>query len=110
MQAFGFPIQSASDPFIQYIHESGKRSVEGTLPGSHIVDVLPILNKLPLWLKPWERHARKWFQEDLQWVHARMLEVQQIPREKADSLLLRILSDEKRLGMGSDNEAAFLSR
>jgi cytochrome P450 len=38
-----------------------------------------------------------------------MLEAQKIPRSKNNSLLLQILSDEKRLGISSDNEAAFLS-
>lgn len=109
MQSFGFEIPDAADPAIQYIHESGKRSIEGTLPGSYIVDILPVLQNLPLWLKPWESKAREHFQEDLRWVRARMLEVQKIPRSENNSLLLRILSDEKRLGISSDNEAAFLS-
>lgn len=108
MQSFGFEIPSAADPAIQYIHESGKRSIEGTLPGSHI-DIFPFLQNLPLLLKPWERSAREHFPDDLRWVCARMLEVQKIQRSKNNSLLLRIMSDGKRLGTGSDNEAAFLS-
>lgn len=77
---------------------------------SHIfVDILPFLESLPLWLKPWEREAREHFQEDLRWVRARMLEVQKIPRSESNSLPLRVLGDKKRLGLSSDNEAAFLS-
>jgi hypothetical protein len=38
-----------------------------------------------------------------------MSEVQMVPRSKNNSLPLQILSDEKRLGISSDNEAAFLS-
>ncbi|PQE14708.1 Cytochrome P450 protein [Rutstroemia sp. NJR-2017a BBW] len=108
-QAFGFEIPSVSDPNIQYIHESGLRQIVGTLPGTHIVDIMPILDLLPLWLKPWERSARAHFFDDLKWVRARMLEVQKIPRKDNNSLLLRVLDDEKRLGIGSDDEAAFLS-
>jgi hypothetical protein len=70
MQSFGFEIPSAADPAIQYIHESGKLSSEGTLPGPYIVDILPVLQHLPLWLKPWETKAREYFQEDLRRVRA----------------------------------------
>ena len=48
MQSFGFEIPSATDPAIQYIDESGKRSIEGKLLGSYIVDILLVLQHLPL--------------------------------------------------------------
>lgn len=109
MQSFGFSIDSSDDPVIDYIHETGKRSIEGTLPGSHIVDILSILNTLPLWVKPWERKARAHFVDDIHWVRKRLLEVRKTPAEYTNSLLLRVLRDKKRLGISSDDEAAFLS-
>lgn len=69
-------VDSAADERIQYIHESGARQIFGTLPGSHIVDILLILDRLPLWLKPWERSARAQFLRDLQWCRNHMVQVQ----------------------------------
>ncbi|KAG6364932.1 hypothetical protein INS49_006536 [Diaporthe citri] len=110
MQAFGFSIDSAADERIQYIHESGALQIFGTLPGSHIVDILPILDRLPLWLKPWERTARAHFLEDLQWCRKHMVQVQKEDNPHNNfSMLKRILADEKRLGFYSNEEAAFLS-
>lgn len=109
MQAFGFSIDTAEDPAIHYIHETGKRAIEGTLPGSHIVDILPILDRLPLFLKPWEQKARAYFREDIDWVRAKMRKVQETAKDDSNSMLLRVLRDEKRLGISSDDEAAFLS-
>ncbi|KAH8742573.1 cytochrome P450, partial [Diaporthe sp. PMI_573] len=107
MQAFGF---STADERIQYIHESGALQIFGTLPGSHIVDILPILDRLPLWLKPWERSARDRFLKDLQWCRHHMIQVQKEDNPHNNfSMLKRILADEKRLGLSSNDEAAFLS-
>ncbi|CZR59874.1 related to O-methylsterigmatocystin oxidoreductase [Phialocephala subalpina] len=109
MQAFGFEIESAQDPAIPYIFHSGERMIEATLPGSAIVDILPFLEKLPMYLKPWEKMARAAFQEDLEWVRERAKFVQQNAKPEQISLFLNILRDEKRLGLESLDEAAFLS-
>lgn len=37
-----------------------------------MVDIFAWLNYLPLWLKPWERDARKRFKRDLEWCMARL--------------------------------------
>lgn len=110
MQSFGFQIHTVDDPAIDYIHATGKRAIESTLPGSQIVDILPILDRLPLWLKPWEQQARHYFRQDIDWVRQKLVEVRKTKSaEEGNSLLLRVLRDEKRLGISSDDEAAFLS-
>lgn len=113
MQAFGFEVSSADDPAIEYIHASGTRSIEGTLPGSYLVDILPSLDRLPLFLKPWERWARRHFREDVAWAQEKLAEVRERSSSgginAGDSLLLRVLRDENRLGLSCDDEAAFLS-
>lgn len=119
MQSFGFSIESAGDDDIRYIHESGKRQIEGTLPGKYLVDVMPVLDRLPLWLKPWEREARRRFQGDMSWCRARMAKVQTHASEKKDkapratvedfTMLKRILADESLRGLSGTDEAAFLA-
>lgn len=133
MQAFGFSIDSAADDDIRFIHESGKRQIEGTLPGRHFVDVVPLLDRLPLRLKPWERAARRSFREDMAWCRARMAQVMQrggsgggvSEKEKKEkeeekeepsrrtvedfTMLKRILADESLRGLSGTDEAAFLA-
>lgn len=43
-----------------------------TLPGMAIVDMVPILGRLPLFLKPWERKACARFQRDWNWCLQRL--------------------------------------
>lgn len=105
----GFSIPSAEDPDIQYIHESGLRAIVGTLPGSNIIDILPILDRLPLWLKPWERKARAYFANDLEWCRDKMRKMQKTYGSNQKSMLARVLSDEKLLGLSCEDEAAYLS-
>ncbi|KAH8783605.1 cytochrome P450 [Hyaloscypha finlandica] len=107
-QTFGFDVPSLEDPAIEYIHNSGKRQIEGTLPGTHLVDIMPWMNNLPLWLKPWERRARAYFKDDVQWARTRMIKTQMLPFDHP-AFLRHILNDEKRCGISCDDEAAFLS-
>lgn len=122
MQSFGFSIDTEDDDDIRFIHESGKRQIEGTLPGRHLVDVMPILDRLPLWLKPWEREARRRFRDDMAWCRARMAQVQRAAdagKNKSASrattmaedftMLKRILADESLRGLSGADEAAFLA-
>lgn len=45
---------------------------EATLPGAHLVDVFPLLDYLPQFLKPWERAARERFRRDVAFSQERM--------------------------------------
>ncbi|KAF2994211.1 hypothetical protein E8E14_000798 [Neopestalotiopsis sp. 37M] len=129
LQTLGLEIKSTDDPNIDYIHDSGLEYIKATIPGSYIVDTFPFLQKLPLSLKPWERKGRELFLDNLKWSiklknvsnlsqmgqRIELTVVQQLmsggstaPNAK-ETMLYRILTDEKRLGFGSEEEAAYLN-
>lgn len=110
-QTFGMEVSRADDPSIDYIYKSGLEQILGTLPGTHIVDILPTLNHLPLFLKPWERKARALFQNNLQWSLKRMARVEATLHTDSvsDSFLTRVLQDEKKMGFSDTSEAAYLA-
>ncbi|KAF9692856.1 hypothetical protein EKO04_009251 [Ascochyta lentis] len=110
-QTFGFNIPDEKDPAIEYIFRSGLEQILGTLPGSHLVDMLPVLDKLPLFLKPWERKARRLFRDNRKWCDERMQRVQKAIEAGTvnDSFLARVLQDEKGMGFEDRSEAAYLA-
>ncbi|PVH92610.1 cytochrome P450 [Periconia macrospinosa] len=109
-QTFGMELPNADDPAIDYIFTSGLEQILGTLPGTYFVDILPILDHLPLFLKPWERKARALFQDNLKWCLKQMRWVQTAHQNNTspDSFLSRVLQDEK-MGFEDTSEAAYLA-
>jgi cytochrome P450 len=111
-QTFGMDIPDTDNPVIADIHETGVAMILGLLPGSYMVDIFPILDKLPLLLKPWERRSRSRFQRDLRWCKEKL---QRIRAAKAngsapDAMLPRINDDPKAKEiLESMDEGAFLS-
>lgn len=110
-QTFGMDIPDEKDPAIEYIFRSGLEQILGTLPGSHLVDILPALDKLPLFLKPWERRARALFQDNKNWCDERLQRVQKAINAGtvSDSFLARALQDKKGMGFEDRSEAAYLA-
>lgn len=110
-QTFGMDLPSANDPSIDYIFKSGLEQILGTLPGAHLVDILPILDRLPLFLKPWERKARARFQDNLRWCLDRMQRLEAAFQNDYinDSFLARVLQDERAMGFEDASEAAYLA-
>ncbi|KAG9628843.1 cytochrome P450, partial [Aureobasidium melanogenum] len=110
-QTFGLDIPDTNDPTIDYIYETGLAQIQGTLPGSHIVDILPWLDNLPMFLKPWERNARQRFKRDMDWCVERLMRIKKGRSRNVmqDAFLPCVLEDEKNLGFGSLEEAAYLS-
>ncbi|KAI5212373.1 cytochrome P450 [Aureobasidium subglaciale] len=110
-QTFGMDIPDTNDPTIDYIFETGLAQIQGTLPGNHIVDILPWMDKLPMFLKPWERNARRRFKRDMSWCVERLMRIKKGRTRNViqDAFLPRVLEDEKNLGFGSVEEAAYLS-
>lgn len=109
IQLLGLDVPSSTDPAIDYIHETGVAQILGTLPGSYIVDVLPALDLLPIFLKPWQRAGRERFRRDLEWSVDKLERVKVMPDRSAikDSLLCKIIEDEKHLGFESKEEGAY---
>lgn len=110
-QTFGMDIPDEKDPVIEYIFRSGLEQILGTLSGSHLVDILPILDGLPLVLKPWERKARALFQDNMKWSIERLQRVEKAIKAGRvnDSFLARVLQDEKNMGFEDRSEAAYLA-
>ncbi|USP80423.1 cytochrome P450 [Curvularia clavata] len=110
-QTFGMDIPDVDDPAIDYIFKSGLKQILGTLPGTYLVDILPFLDHLPLFLKPWEKKARALFQDNLNWCLERMRRVQDAHDTNMvnDCFLARVLRDENKMGFEDTNEAAYLA-
>lgn len=110
-QTFGMDIPDEKDPAIDYIFRSGLEQILGTLPGSYLVDILPVLDRLPLFLKPWERKARALFRDNKRWCDERMQRVDKAIEEGTvrDCFLARVLQDEKIMGFDERSEAAYLA-
>lgn len=108
-QMFGLDVPQATDPAIHYIHETGVAQILSTLPGSHIVEVLPFLDALPLFLKPWERSGRARFYRDLHWSVDKLERVKAMSDRSSirESLLCKIIEDDKHLGFDSIEEGAY---
>tara|TARA_R110002003_G_scaffold1048_15_gene22277 strand:+ start:18553 stop:20196 length:1644 start_codon:yes stop_codon:yes gene_type:complete len=110
-QTFGMDIPNADSPAIEYIFRSGLEQILGTLPGSHLVDILPVLDRLPLFMKPWESKARALFQDNMKWCTERMHRVEASIRAgtASDSFLSRVLQDERNMGFSDPSDAAYLA-
>ncbi|KAK5081205.1 hypothetical protein LTR05_007999 [Lithohypha guttulata] len=111
-QTFGLDIPEDDDQVIADIHETGLAQILQTLPGANLVDPLPILDKLPLVLKPWERRNRKRFTRDMDFVKEKLNRIRQLRARgvTSDAFLPLIEAENKgsEFGAGID-EAAYLS-
>lgn len=58
---YGFRIATGKEIELKKAHEVQKNAVECLKQGEWIVDAIPILNNLPIWLAPWKRLAEGWF-------------------------------------------------
>ncbi|KAJ9655954.1 hypothetical protein H2198_005302 [Neophaeococcomyces mojaviensis] len=112
-QVFGMDIPTDDDTVIHDIHETGLAQILGTLPGESIVDALPILDKLPLFLKPWERRNRARFARDMRFVQEKLARIRALRAAGAASdAFLPIIEAEQQKGDefgGGIDEAAYLS-
>lgn len=104
----GFDVPHSSDPAINYVHETGVAQILGTLPGAYLVDIMPFLDYLPLFLKPWERAGRARFQRDKAWSVDKLERMKAMKDRSAvrESLLCKIVEDEKNLGFPFVEEGA----
>ncbi|KAJ5354959.1 cytochrome P450 [Penicillium cataractarum] len=65
-------IPEVDNDVIGYIHETGLAQILGTIPGMYMVDIFTWMEFLPIWLKPWEKEAKKRFQRDMRWCLERL--------------------------------------
>jgi hypothetical protein len=59
---FGFRIATGREPELQAAHKVQERALICMKPGNWVVDAIPALNRLPMWLAPWKRIAQRWFE------------------------------------------------
>ncbi|KAF9880077.1 cytochrome p450 [Colletotrichum karsti] len=107
----GMEIPDTDDPVIPFIMEA-EIQIINTFPGSNIIDLIPSLGKLPMFLKPWERRGRARYQRDLAWAMKRVEAIEE-RLAKGDTLventfLGQVLRHEEMRGMSCKEEVAIL--
>jgi len=112
-QMFGLDIPTGTHEAIHYIHETGTAQIIGTLPGSYLVDIFPALEWLPMAFKPWAKEGSARFKRDVDWCMERMRRIEQMDENEKgplvrESLMSKILEDEKSLGFPTKEEGAYL--
>ncbi|KAK1445674.1 hypothetical protein CMEL01_09917 [Colletotrichum melonis] len=112
MVIMGMDVPDADDSVIDFLQES-EYQIINTFPGTNIIDLAPSLGKLPLFLKPWERHGRARYRRDLSWGMKRVKIVEEaIARGDSsfeETFLGSALADENLKGMSCKEELAILS-
>lgn len=111
-QMVGLPWPKPDHESMKYMHQSAELQILETFPLANLVDLLPWLQHLPLFLKPWERWARKIHADDLKWARTRTARVQQLMMDtvsQPDSLLAQSLRDERMIGFESLDEASIVA-
>ncbi|KAH8089922.1 cytochrome P450 [Cristinia sonorae] len=58
------PIQSYDDPVVKDVQEFIHRLDVASKPGAYLVEMFPLLNRLPAWLAGWKRFGQFWHQRD----------------------------------------------
>ncbi|KAJ6017973.1 cytochrome P450 [Penicillium sp. IBT 35674x] len=105
-------IPDTDNPATKYIHETGLAQILGTLPGSYMVDMLPFLDVLPMFIKPWERSSRARFRRDLEWSMERVNRIKYPkpgdPKIPQEGFLQTLLQNSSKFGVEPE-EAGYLS-
>ncbi|THU76606.1 cytochrome P450 [Dendrothele bispora CBS 962.96] len=105
------PIQSLSDPRAIFMENLVDRISKALLPGAYLVEILPILSRLPLFLSKWKRDAQrdfrnysKVFEDMFRSIKEKFVKGEEQP----DSFSATLAETQKRHGM-SDLECAWLA-
>ncbi|KAI8307600.1 Cytochrome P450 monooxygenase patI [Colletotrichum sp. SAR11_59] len=104
-------IPDTDDAVIPFIMEA-ETQIINTFPGMNVIDLMPSLGKLPMFLKPWERTGRARYRRDLAWAMKR-LEAAQDRLAKGDPSLENtfwgsVLKSDDLRGMSCKEEVAIL--
>ncbi|KAF0320343.1 cytochrome p450 [Colletotrichum asianum] len=107
----GMDIPDTDDAVIPFIMEA-ETQIINTFPGMNVIDLMPSLGKLPIFLKPWERTGRARYRRDLAWAMKR-LEAAQDRLAKGDPSLENtfwgsVLKSDDLRGMSCKEEVAIL--
>ncbi|KAH0425121.1 cytochrome p450 [Colletotrichum camelliae] len=107
----GMDIPDTNDAVIPFIMEA-ETQIINTFPGMNIIDLMPSLGRLPMFLKPWERKGRARYRRDLAWAMKR-LEAAQDRLDKGDPSVENtfwgsVLRSDDLRGMSCKEEVAIL--
>ncbi|EIM88908.1 cytochrome P450 [Stereum hirsutum FP-91666 SS1] len=58
------PIKSKDDPLVVRINDLMHRLVRATLPGAFLVEIFPVMKRLPEFLAPWKKEGLEWHRRD----------------------------------------------
>lgn len=61
---YGWPPLDAESPLVQHVQHFVKNIGTATLPGTHMVDAIPIMNYLPSFLAEWKREGMAWHEKE----------------------------------------------
>ena len=62
---YGWPqVESKDDPLVTRINDLMHRLVRAALPGAHLVEIFPVMKRLPTWMAPWKKWGLEWYKKD----------------------------------------------
>jgi len=61
---YGWPRLAKDDVLVAKIHAQISRLANSVLPGAYLVEIFPIMKRLPNWLAKWKREGEEWHRKD----------------------------------------------
>ncbi|KAF7358526.1 Cytochrome P450 [Mycena venus] len=62
---YGLPsLDSTDDPLITRVDDFIRRLVRATLPGTFLVEIFPVMKRLPSWMAKWKKEGLEWHRKD----------------------------------------------
>ncbi|KIM35577.1 hypothetical protein M413DRAFT_347955, partial [Hebeloma cylindrosporum] len=58
------PIESKDDPLVTRINDLMHRLIRAALPGAYLVEIFPVMKRLPAWIAPWKKWGLDWYKKD----------------------------------------------
>lgn len=58
------PDDPRTDTVVERIYNMAHRMAYAAIPGNYLVEMFPIMLRLPEWLAGWKREGRAWFKRD----------------------------------------------
>ncbi|KAF8909744.1 cytochrome P450 [Gymnopilus junonius] len=104
------PLTEKDDPWVKKIHALSPRLSEAMVPWAFIVDVIPPLKHLPLWMAKWKREGLEWHQQMSETLEGFNKGVEEkMSMEQSPQCFVAELIENKDRHELTDKEAAWLS-
>lgn len=100
--AFGHRVESLEDEIVKTVWEIGEEVGRAIQPGQYLVDIFPILKKLPYFLRTWEHEANRKVKYQWEFLHDLLVRTEnQMDKGMPNPGLIRALV-EQRQGMSAE--------